>query len=81
MAPGSVGDAAGSVRMVEQAVADLGRLDLLVNNAGTPGTRKRIALPDLDLITAEAWTTLLEVNLLGVFRCAMEGGPALKKAG
>ena len=48
MAPGSVGDAADSVRMVQQAVADLGRLDLLVNNAGTPGTRHRIAPPALD---------------------------------
>jgi len=81
MAPGSVGDAVDSVRMVEQAVSDLGRLDLLVNNAGTPGTRHRIAPPDLDLITEELWTTLLEVNLLGVFRCAKAAAPALKKAG
>ena len=30
----------GAERMVHQAVDDLGRLDLLVNNAGTPGTRQ-----------------------------------------
>ncbi len=78
MAPGSVGDAAEAARMVETAVRDLGRLDLLVNNAGTPGTRRRIAPPDLDLITEELWTTLLEVNLLGVFRCAKVAAPALK---
>ena len=81
MAPGSVGNAAESVRMVETAVRDLGRLDLLVNNAGTPGTRHRIAPPDLELITEELWTTLLEVNLLGVFRCAKAAAPALKAAG
>ena len=81
MAPGSVGDAAESVRMVETAVRDLGRLDLLVNNAGTPGTRHRIAPPDLELITEELWTTLVEVNLLGVFRCAKAAAPALKAAG
>jgi 3-oxoacyl-[acyl-carrier protein] reductase len=81
MAPGSVGDAADSVRMVQQAVADLGRLDLLVNNAGTPGTRNRIPPPDLDLITEELWSVLLETNLLGVFRCAKAAAPALKKAG
>ena len=81
MAPGSVGDATEAVRMVEAAVRDLGRLDLLVNNAGTPGTRHRIAPPDLELITEELWTTLLEVNLLGVFRCAKAAAPALKAAG
>jgi 3-oxoacyl-[acyl-carrier protein] reductase len=81
MAPGSVGEAGGAEAMVLKAVADLGRLDLLVNNAGTPGTRHRISPPDLDLITEELWTTLLEVNLLGVFRCAKAAAPALKKAG
>ncbi|WP_428490522.1 SDR family NAD(P)-dependent oxidoreductase [Rhodopila sp.] len=81
MAPGSVADANDAVRMVEQAVAELGRLDLLVNNAGTPGTRHRIAPPALDLITEELWSLLLETNLLGVFRCAKAAAPALRKAG
>ena len=43
MAPGSVGEAGDAEAMVLKAVADLGRLDLLVNNAGTPGTNRRIA--------------------------------------
>lgn len=81
MAPGSVGDATDAVRMVETAVRDLGRLDLLVNNAGTPGTTRRIVPPDLHLITEELWATVLEVNLLGVFRCAKAAAPALKAAG
>jgi 3-oxoacyl-[acyl-carrier protein] reductase len=81
MAPGSVGDAQEAPRMVQTAVAALGRLDLLVNNAGTPGTRHRIAPPDLDLITEELWSLLLETNLLGVFRCAKAAAPALKQAG
>jgi 3-oxoacyl-[acyl-carrier protein] reductase len=81
MAPGSVGEAGGAEAMVLKAVSDLGRLDLLVNNAGTPGTRHRIAPADLDLITEDLWTTLLEVNLLGVFRCAKAAAPALKAAG
>jgi 3-oxoacyl-[acyl-carrier protein] reductase len=78
MAPGSVGDAAGCVAMVDKAVADLGRLDLLFANAGTPGTTRRIAPPELDMITEELWSTLLQVNLLGVFRCAKAAAPALK---
>ena len=80
MAPGSVADAKDAVRMVEQAVSDLGRLDLLVNNAGTPATRRRITPPELDLITEELWSVLLETNLLGVFRCAKAAAPALKQA-
>ena len=81
MAPGSVSEAGGAEAMVLQAISDLGRLDLLVNNAGTPGTRNRIAPPQLDLITEELWTTLLETNLLGVFRCAKAAAPALRQAG
>jgi 3-oxoacyl-[acyl-carrier protein] reductase len=81
LAPGSVGEAAAAEAMVQKAVADLGRLDLLVNNAGTPGTRHRIAPPELDLITEALWSLLLEVNLLGVFRCAKAAAPALKAAG
>ncbi len=81
MAPGSVGDAAEAQAMVLKAVADLGRLDLLVNNAGTPGTRRKINPPELDLITEELWSQLLAVNLLGVFRCAKVAAPALKEAG
>jgi len=81
MAPGSVGEAGVAEAMVLKAVAELGRLDLLVNNAGTPGTRYRIAPQELDLITEELWTTLLEVNLKGVFRCAKAAAPALKQTG
>src|SRR6202142_3625440 len=80
MAPGSVGDADDAEKMVGQAVADLGRLDLLVNNAGTPGTNRRIAPPELDLITEDLWNLLLNVNLLGVFRCAKAAAPALTES-
>jgi NAD(P)-dependent dehydrogenase (short-subunit alcohol dehydrogenase family) len=66
--------------MVLRAVNDLGRLDLLVSNAGTPGTRKRITPPELDLITEELWSSLLQTNLLGVFRCAKSAAPALRAA-
>jgi 3-oxoacyl-[acyl-carrier protein] reductase len=77
-APGSVGEKGDAERMVLKAISDLGRLDLLVNNAGTPGTRKRITPPELDLITEDLWSQLLETNLLGVFRCAKAAAPALK---
>jgi 3-oxoacyl-[acyl-carrier protein] reductase len=79
-APGNVGDAADCARMVGRAIDDLGRLDLLVSNAGTPGTRRKIEPHELDLVTEELWSTLLQVNLLGVFRCAKAAAPALKAA-
>jgi 3-oxoacyl-[acyl-carrier protein] reductase len=79
-APGNVGDAADGVRMVEQAVADLGRLDFLANNAGTPGTRTSIAPAELDRITDELWDTVVQVNLVSVFRCTRAAAPALRAA-
>jgi len=80
-APGNVGDALDGPRMVEQAAADLGRLDFLVNNAGTPGTRTSVAPNELDRITEEMWSAVIEVNLLGVFRCSKAAAPHLKKTG
>jgi 3-oxoacyl-[acyl-carrier protein] reductase len=77
-APGNVADAADCIRMVAKATDDLGRLDLLVSNAGTPGTKRKIEPRELDLVTEELWSTLLQVNLLGVFRCAKAAAPALK---
>ncbi len=79
-APGNVGDAADCARMVAKATDDLGRLDLLVSNAGTPGTKRKIEPRELDLVTEELFNTLLQVNLLGVFRCAKAAAPALKAA-
>jgi 3-oxoacyl-[acyl-carrier protein] reductase len=80
MAPGNVGGASQAAAMVNKAVSELGRLDLLFANAGTPGTTRRIAPAELDMITEDLWTTLLQVNLLGVFRCAKAAAPALKAA-
>jgi 3-oxoacyl-[acyl-carrier protein] reductase len=79
-APGNVGIAGEAERMVQTAVDKLGRLDFLANNAGTPGTSRRIDPKELDLITEDFWNTILQVNLLGVFRCAHAAAPALKAA-
>jgi 3-oxoacyl-[acyl-carrier protein] reductase len=79
-APGSVGDAGEADKMVKQAIDKLGRLDLLVNNAGTPGGRAMIPSAKIELITEELWSTVLSTNLLGTFRCAKLAAPALKAA-
>ena len=79
-APGNVGSAADAETMVGTAVERLGRLDLLVNNAGTPGVTKIVESARLDLMTEEVWSTVLSTNLLGTFRCAKAAAPALKSA-
>src|SRR5262245_7742041 len=43
-APGRVGVAGETEHMVEKAIADLGGLDLLVNNAGTPGVKATLPM-------------------------------------
>lgn len=79
-APGDVSTADGAATMVNRAVDGLGRLDLLVNNAGTPGGREQIHPSELDLITEELWTTVIDTNLLGTFRCSKAAADALRAA-
>ncbi len=80
-APGNVADARDVPGMVGRAVDRLGRLDILINNAGTSGTTTPIEFGDLDSMTEEFWSAILSTNLLGPFRCAHAAAPALKAAG
>jgi 3-oxoacyl-[acyl-carrier protein] reductase len=62
--------------MVAQAVLRFGRLDVLVNNAGTT---RHIPHRELESLTDDVWEELLGVNLRGAFQCARAAGPELKK--
>jgi NAD(P)-dependent dehydrogenase (short-subunit alcohol dehydrogenase family) len=62
--------------MVANVLAAHGRLDVLVNNAGIPGT-----LVPVDQLREEDWDRLLTINLGGVFRCCKYAIPALEAAG
>ncbi|MGH7039631.1 MAG: SDR family NAD(P)-dependent oxidoreductase [Stellaceae bacterium] len=79
-APGDVSRPGEAERMVGAAVAALGRLDFLVNNAGTPATPVPIPFADLDALNEDFWATILTTNLIGPFRCAHAAVPALKAA-
>jgi 3-oxoacyl-[acyl-carrier protein] reductase len=79
-APGNVAEAKEVPGMVGRAVDRLGRLDILINNAGTSGTTAPIDFKDLDRMTEEFWSAILSTNLLGPFRCAHAAAAALKAA-
>ena len=78
-APADLRDAIEAERMVKTAVDRLGGLDLLVNNAGTPGVRRPIPISDLESVTEELWTVVMDINVMGVFRCAKAAALALSK--
>src|SRR5438874_11598380 len=77
-APGNVSVPGEAERMVESAIEKLGRLDVLINNAGTPATSEPIEFADLDAMTESFWQKILMTNLVGPFRCARAAAPALK---
>jgi 3-oxoacyl-[acyl-carrier protein] reductase len=78
--PGNVAVPDEAEAMVEEAIAGLGGLDVLINNAGTPGTTQPIDFADLDAMTEEFWVLILSTNLIGPFRCARAAAPALRRS-
>jgi 3-oxoacyl-[acyl-carrier protein] reductase len=79
-APGNVAVPGQAERMVTSAIDGLGRLDFLVNNAGTPATPTPIPFADLDALTEDFWSRILTTNLIGPFRCTHAAVAALKLA-
>ena len=61
--------------LMERASKQFGRLDVLVNNAGT-----NVRLPAQEL-TLEQWHQVLDTNLTGAFLCAKAAYPYLRGGG
>src|SRR5262249_22204002 len=80
-APARVGKSGETETMVREAIKKLGRLDLLFNNAGTPGVTRTVPIAEIDRVTDELWSAVIETNLMGAFRCAKAAAPALAAAG
>lgn len=73
--PCDVADAAGVFPAVRQAAQRWGRLDALVNNAGTA-----VFKPILDT-TPEDWARVMAVNLTGPFLCVQAAAPIMAEGG
>ncbi len=70
-----VRDAGSSEAAVRAAVDRFGRLDVLVNNAGTDVTKP------FDEMTADEWGRVLDVNLRGPLTMTQAALPALRASG
>ena len=69
-------DADAAARVVDELVARAGRLDVLVNNAGSPVERTK-----LESCSLELWNTVLTTNLTSAFAVTQRAIPHLRASG
>ena len=72
--PADVAEPAAVAEVFGAVVARWGRVDVLVNNAGTFGPSG-----DVDELDVEEWRRTVEVNLTGTFLCAREAFAVMKR--
>ena len=75
---GDVGDAVQVQAMVDRVVDELGSLDILVTNAGTPAGRDRVPIVELE---EQHWDRVLRVNAKGTFLCCRAAARVMIGAG
>ena len=73
-----VADDADCRAMAAEAEREFGRLDVLVNNAGTTQV---IRHGDLEAVSEEIWERILKVNLMGSFQCTRAARDLLRADG
>ena len=64
--------------LVDATVGHYGRLDIVVNNAGTTAV---IPHDDLDAATPEVWEKILRVNVIGPWNVVRAAAPHLRASG
>src|SRR3954462_5769481 len=65
-------------RLIDETVAHFGRLDVLVNNAGTT---VRIPHHDLETATPDIFRRLFDVNVVGAWQVIVAAVPHLRETG
>jgi NAD(P)-dependent dehydrogenase (short-subunit alcohol dehydrogenase family) len=70
-----VRDAAGVHELFARVDAELGRLDVLVNNAGISHPEPTVELSE------ERWQRMIDIHLGGTFRCSKSAHPLLARQG
>ena len=71
-----VSDEAGVRSMLDSIKKSFGRLDVLINNAGTTASWKA---KDLDSLSLEEWDRVFAVNVRGLFQVTRASLPLLRK--
>ena len=72
-----VSDEAGVRTMIKNIADAFGRLDVLINNAGTTASWKP---KDLDTLSLEEWDRVFAVNVRGLFQVTRAAVPLLREA-
>jgi 3-oxoacyl-[acyl-carrier protein] reductase len=71
-------DGAAVEKLVVDVTKRFGRLDILINDAAY---NKSIPFSDLDGLTIEEWSKIIDVNLTGPMHCIKAVAPVMKKQG
>src|ERR687885_633394 len=74
--PGDISKESVCISLIESAVKQLGRIDVLINNAGIGGESKKI-----NELTEKDWDEVIDVNLKGAFLCTREAVKNMLKDG
>jgi NAD(P)-dependent dehydrogenase (short-subunit alcohol dehydrogenase family) len=73
--PADVADRASLEKLRDRVVAELGKVDILVNSAGTTKRRPTLEVPEAE------WNMIMETNLTGTLRACQVFGPHMIERG